>query len=153
VDTIGLLLSLKPGLYAYEIAVGGSGARSAEPAQAATMNLDPRSTTQALFFMAHGVPVSPEHLHCVVGKMSLEADGTVFDWRQGTEGLFTVHGLKQHGRPAYAFVAVHDRGHWCRIDARDNISKIAFALLMVVTHAHLPAGKPGGPALTLPVGR
>jgi hypothetical protein len=147
------LLNLKPGLRTYEIAVGGSGTPLAEPEQSATINLYPRSTAQSLFYMSHGVLVPPQHLDCGVVKAALEPDGTVFDWRQVTEGLFTVHAVKQHGRPACAFVAVHYRGHWFYIDDRDNNSKITFALMMVMTRANLLAGKQGGPALTLPVGR
>jgi len=151
------LLHLKPGLLAYEITVGGPGEAfplSCPPEESATIHLDPRSAAQSAFYLAHGVIVPPEHLQSGVATAAVEPDGSVFDWQQVTGGLFTVHSVRQHRRPACAAVAVKYRDYWFYIDDRDADSKITFELMLVMTRMNLlGVRKGGGPALTLPVGR
>jgi hypothetical protein len=151
------LLNLKPGLLVYEITVGAPEEAfplACPPEESATINLYPRSTVQAAFYMAHGVVVPPEHLQSGVATAAVEPDGTVFDWQQVTGGLFTVHSVRQHHRPACAAVAVKYRDYWFYIDDRDADSKITFELMMMMTRMNLlGVHKTGAPALTLPVGR
>jgi hypothetical protein len=61
--------------------------------------------------------------------------------------------VKQHWRPACAFVAVRYREYWFYIDDRDADSKATFALLLTMTRINLIGTKKGGPTLTLPVSR
>src|SRR5262249_60855581 len=75
-----------------------------------TIYLLPRSTVQAMFYLSHGVVVPPEHLACGLVRATVEPDGQVFDWQEGTQGLFTVRTVKQDCRPEYAHVAVQYHG-------------------------------------------
>ncbi len=150
------LLRLRPGLLRYEVTVGGPEdpfSPAAPPEGAASINIYPRSTVQALFYAAHGVLVPPEHLNCGLVRPTLAADGSAFDWQQVTAGLFTVHSVRSICRPKNAFVAVRYRDYWFYIDDGDTDSKITFALLSVMTRVNLLGVRKGGPALTLPVGR
>jgi hypothetical protein len=151
------LLHLVPGLPAYEIKVGSGGDpqfAAANPQElTSSIHLIPRSPVQAFYYMAHGVIVPPEHFASGVATVPVEADGTVFDWQQVMQGLFTVHSCRQVLRPKNAYVAVKYRDHWYYIDDRDTDSKIAFALMTTMTRVNLlGVRKTGGPALTLPVG-
>jgi hypothetical protein len=81
----------------------------------------------------------------------------VFDWRQVTDGLFTVKAVCQKKRPACAAVAVFLRGYWFYIDDTDHATKSTFNLLRPARRLDLGATaverRGGGPVLTLPVGR
>jgi hypothetical protein len=143
------LLHLKPGLLRYEIAVGS--ARDTFPKESApeantALNVTPRSTIQALYYMSHGVEVPSEHVACGI------AVPPVGDWQDVTRDLFTVRSVKQRRRPEQAHVAVKYRGYWFYIDDRDNDSKMAFGLMMTMTRLNLLGTRKGGPLLTLPVG-
>jgi hypothetical protein len=151
------LLHLKPGQLAYEITVGSPAEAfplACPPEESATLNLYPRSAVQAVYYMAHGVEVPPEHLQSGVATAAVEPDSSVFDWQQVTGGLFTVHSVRQHLRPKCAAVAVKYRDYWYYIDDRDADSKITFSLMLTMTRVNLlGVRKSGAPALTLPVGR
>lgn len=150
------LLQLKPGLLGYEIVIGGP-ERVFPPTRPAegstTLDLFPRSILQVTFYMAHGVIVPPEHVLEGLVLPTLEPDSQPFDWQQVTEGLFTVHHVKQKCRPKQASVAVKYRDHWYYIDDRDQQSKITFSLVLAMTRVNLLGVRKGGPVLTLPVGR
>ena len=82
------------------------------------------------------------------------SDGSAFDTRAVTEGLFQVHTCKGHKRPPTAYVAVKYRGYWYFIDDRDQASKTTFALVLQLARMDFASQEPtGGPFLTLPVGR
>jgi hypothetical protein len=153
------LLWLQPGLTQYDVTTGALPPypESFPPARLTTIDLRPRSTVQALFYMSHGVSVPPEHLAEGVAQSTVGPDGRPFDWRQVTAGLFSVCSVKQHHRPEGAYVAVPYRGYWFYIDDRDHASKATFNLMLQLTRLDL-AGAPtqarqGSPILTLPVGR
>ena len=81
-------------------------------------------------------------------------DGTPFDSRAVTDGLFAVHVCKGHKPPAEAYVAIVHRGYWFYIDDRDQVSKAAFALVLATSRLDFARQQPAaGPFLTLPVGR
>jgi hypothetical protein len=77
----------------------------------------------------------------------------VFDLREVTRGLFEVHSCKGIKPPPEAYVAVRYRGWWFYIDDRDQASKATFALMLGISRLDLGRQRPGGPALTLPLGR
>jgi hypothetical protein len=150
------LLHLRPGQLSYDVMVGASQdpfPTTQPPEEETALHLFPRSALQALFYLAHGVLVPPEHLKCRVVTAALEPDGQVFDWQEVTSGLFTVHFANQHGRPEHAYVAVKYRGYWFYLDDRDADSKISFSLMLAMTRINLLGVRKGSPALTLPVGR
>jgi hypothetical protein len=149
------LLHLRPGVLSYRVTVGSADVfpLAPDPEGSTTFDVTPRSTVQALFYLAHGVMVPPEHLSRGILQPTLEPDGSVFDWQQVLGGLFTVHSVKQCCRPKQAWVAVKYRGYWFYIDDSDYDSKISFTLIMVMARANLTSVPKGGPTLTLPVGR
>ncbi|QJW98561.1 hypothetical protein [Frigoriglobus tundricola] len=154
------LLHLKPGLTRYEVTQSTVGFIEKRPdaPPSEKLNLVPRSLVQVLFYISHGVEVPPEHLAAGLAKPTLEPDGRPFDWRQLTDGLFTVRAVCQKKRPACAAVAVYHRGYWFYIDDTDHATKSTLSLLRPARRLDLGAvtgdrRPPAGPTLTLPVGR
>jgi hypothetical protein len=153
------LLRLKPGLNRYEITQSTVGyiEKKSDAPLSEKINLVPRSLVQVLFYISHGVEVPSEHLAAGLAKPTLEPDGRPFDWRQLTDGLFTVRAVCQKKRPACAAVAVFHRGYWFYIDDTDHATKSTLSLLRPARRLDLGAigsdRRPAGPTLTLPVGR
>jgi hypothetical protein len=149
------LLNLKPEQTQYDVTVGVPPLQT--PKEGAVpesrLNIFPRSTVQALFYLSKGVEIPLEHyargyVHPTTGQ-----DGSPFDWQQLTGDFFTVHSVKQRCRPDCAYVAVKYRDYWYYIDDRDNESKIAFTHMSAMVRLNMLSSKKGGPTLTLPVGR
>jgi hypothetical protein len=150
------LLHLRPGLVSYEVVIGGPERvfpLNPPPEGHTKIDLFPRSVLQVTYYLAHGVIVPPEHVLEGLVTTAMEPDGRPFDWQQVTEGLFTVHSVKQKCRPKQAAVAVKYRDHWFYIDDRDQPSKVSFSLVLAMTRVNLLGVRKGGPMLTLPVGR
>ena len=81
-------------------------------------------------------------------------DGSPFDGRAVTAGLFTVRTCKGHNPSANAYFAVRYRGYWYCIDDRDQTSKTTFALTLELSRLDFGLNEATtGPLLTLPVGR
>lgn len=96
----------------------------------------------------------PEHVAAGLASLPLAPDGTTFDTRVVTEGLFQVHNSHGYKRRPEAYVAVKYRGYWYFIDDRDQATKTTFALVLQLSRMDFAAQEPaGGPFLTLPVGR
>jgi len=154
------LLHLKPGLTRYEVTQSTVGFIEKKPdaAPSEKINLVPRSLVQVLFYISHGVEVPPEHLASGLAKPTLEPDGRMYDWRQVTDGLFTVKAVCQKKRPECAAVAVYHRGYWFYIEDTDHATKSTFTLLRPTRRLDLGGvasdrRTPAGPTLTLPLGR
>ena len=140
------LLHLKPGLTLYELITSSSDAFSLEAspgAQATTINVLPRSTIQALFYLSRGVQVPEDHLREGV----VTAEGT-----PPTLGLFKVAATGQSFAPSNAAVAVKYRGYWYYIDDRDIESKRTFSLMLLMAQISAAKTAKEGPVLTLPLG-
>jgi hypothetical protein len=112
-----------------------------------------RSTSQVYFYLANGVEVPGDHLEAGLVKLPAGPDGRPVDGRAVTEGLFAVHACRGHKPPPTAFVAVKYRDYWYYIDDRDQQSKATFALVLSLSRLDFARQQPGGPFLTLPVGR
>jgi hypothetical protein len=97
--------------------------------------------------------VPREHLAAGLVRPPAAPDGQPFDERAVTEGLFAVHACLGHKPPPSAFVAVKYRDYWYHIDDRDQQSKATFALVPSLSRLDFARQLPGGPCLTLPVGR
>lgn len=144
------LLNLQPGRSEYDMVVGGTKDTFAAKTPAkpgTTIHIEPRSTVQALFYMARGVEVPAPHLECANAPPILETGAEI------TSGLFTVHSVRQLCPPPCAYVAVKYRDWWFYIDDRDNESKITFNLAVVMSRVTLIGQRRNGPMLTLPVGK
>jgi hypothetical protein len=151
---LAALLNLKNGETRYELVVASGVPDPAKnPTEPdAVFRLTPRSTAQALFFLANGVAVPPEHVEG--GLVRLPADGT--DTAEATRGLFHVHTCPGHPHkpPACAYAAVWYRDHWFYIDDRDLESKATLLLMLQLRRLDFQRQQIGNiPALTLPVGK
>ncbi|QEH38786.1 hypothetical protein OJF2_73960 [Aquisphaera giovannonii] len=150
------LLDLRPGLSRYEIVAGPGITPEALPAALPAkdeLHFNLRSTAQVYFYLANGVEVPCEHLEAGLVKLPPGPDGRPLDGRAITDGLFTVHACRGHKPPPAAFVAVKYRGYWYYIDDRDTQSKATFMLVLSLSRLDFGRQQPGGPVLTLPVGR
>jgi hypothetical protein len=112
-----------------------------------------RSSSQVYFYLANGVEVPAEHLARGLVRLPIGPDGTPFDGRVVTDGLFTVHACRGHNPPPTAFVAIKYRDYWYYIDDRDRPTKATFALMLSLNRLDFGRQPPGAPFLTLPVGR
>ena len=93
---LATLLNLKPGEERYELVVA---AGVPDPAKnptepVAALRVTPLSTAQALFFLANGVEIPPEHPACQLVRLS--ADGA--DPAGATRRVFRVHCPAGHER-------------------------------------------------------
>jgi hypothetical protein len=150
------LLNLRPGQRRYDVVTHSGGERDPlrEPVPPADqVQIVPRSTAQVSFYLANGVEVPPEHISAGLATAPVGEDGTVFDMREITRGLFEVHACKGHKAPPTAYVAIRARGWWYYIDDRDQASKATLALMVQLSRLDLARQRPAGPTLTLPVGR
>jgi hypothetical protein len=150
------ILNLRPGERRYELVVRGDPVpdplRFPRPPDT-EVRVNPRSTAQVLFYLANGVEVPAAHLDAGLVQFPVDATGEVFDARAVTRGLFEVHVCKGLKPPPAAYAAVKYRGYWYYIDDSDLASKSTLALMLQMTRLDLARQHPGGPALTLPVGR
>jgi hypothetical protein len=150
------LLNLEPGLRRYDLRVVGGGVPDPllHPSPpSAELRIVPRSTAQVFFFLSNGVEVPAEHLHCGLAQAPVDDEGKVFDGREVTAGLFTVHACKGHHPPSTAYVAVKYRGYWFYIEDRDAASKSTLTLMMQLARMDFSRQQPAAPLLTLPVGK
>lgn len=116
------------------------------------LDLETRSLLQALYYVAHGVEIPPEHLSRGVLTQTLDAQGQAFDWQKVTNKFFRVRWAQGESRPELAHVAVRYRNYWYFLDDTDQESKAVFSLLMELGRLEL-SGKPGpAPQLSLPLG-
>jgi hypothetical protein len=150
------LLNLEPGQLQYNLIVASDvldPLRAPNP-PSTDLRLTPRSTAQVFFYLANGVEVPQEHIATGLVRPPVTPDGSPFDLRAVTAGLFTVHCRPGHKPPPEAYVAVRYRGYWYYIDDRDQASKTTFALILHLSRLDfgLEEGT-SGPFLTLPVGR
>ena len=156
IEELSSLLNLEPEAREFEIVVSGDVAdpiRFAGP-PSHTLHITPRSTAQVFFYLANGIEVPAEHLAAGLVSLPQAPDGSAFDTRAVTEGLFQVHTCGGHKRPPTAYAAVKYRGYWYFIDDRDQVSKTTFALVLQLARMDFASQEPtGGPFLTLPVGR
>ena len=156
-DELARLLNLQPKLPRYEM-VAAPGvipdpmlSPTLLPSTAVQFNL--RSTAQVYYYLANGVEVPCDHLESGLVQPPKGLDGRPFDGRAVTSGLFTVHACRGHKPPGTAFVAVRYRDYWYYIDDGDQASKATFALMLQLSRLDFARQQPGGPLLTLPVGR
>lgn len=146
------ILRLQPGQPFYELepAPGGQ-VRPTDPAeQRSKLTITTRSPLEVLFFLSHAIAVPPEHVEKGLVTVTLNPDGSVFDWGMVTGDLLRVC-VARH-KPKRAAVAVNYRHHWYYIDDTDIASKTTLALMIELIRLQ-KGGSPGGqPLLTVPIG-
>ena len=151
-----VLLDLQPARDRYDILMAGD---VADPLKypgspSPDLRITPRSTAQVYFYLANGVEVPREHVAAGLIRPPIAPDGTPFDSRAVTAGLFTVHCCKGHKPPPTADIAICYRDYWYYIDERDQATKTTFALMLELSRLDFGSQETtAGPFLTLPVGR
>jgi hypothetical protein len=148
------LLNLKLGLDQYEVIIAtGVPDPLRNPTEPSDdLKFAPRSTAQALFFLANGVEVPSAHISS--GLVEVETDA--IDPTEATRGIFHVHSVPAHHHkpPPSAYVAFRYRDHWFYIDDRDRESKATLLLMLRLRRLDFRRQTIGAvPALTLPIGR
>lgn len=148
------VFKVKPGEKKYEIEVTKlTPFPIAYPAEGVkVLDLETRSLLQALFFVAHGVDVPPSHVVAGLARMTIDVDGSTFDFDRVLGGLFKVKSVMCKCRPKDAAVAVHYLDHWYYIDERDHDTRATFALLLYMSRLELGSSSGSAPILTLPLG-
>lgn len=148
------LLNLQPGAQRYDLTVASGVTDPAKEREEPTnaLRVTPRSTAQALFFLANGVEIPAAHVAC--GLVHLPPDGV--DPGEATRGVFRVRSCPGHPRkpPACAYVTVWYRDHWFYVDDRDQESKATLILMLQLRRLDFQRQRlESAPALTLPIGR
>jgi hypothetical protein len=110
-----------------------------------------RSVMSAMFYLSQGVDVPPEHETQRLVTVTLNADGSRFDWQQVLQGTFRVR--TSPSEPSSAAVKVQHRGHWFFIPDDDLESKSTFLLLVQLTNMQAGRSALPLPLLTIPAGR
>jgi hypothetical protein len=155
-EELTFLLNLEPDRLRYDVVTSPGVVldplRSPTP-PSGELRVSLRSSSQVYFYLANGIEVPPEHLAAGLVRLPIGPDGRVFDGRELTAGLFTVHVERGHKPPPTAFVAIKYRGYWYYIDDRDQETKATFALMLSMSRLDFGRGQPSAPFLTLPVGR
>lgn len=118
-----------------------------------TVDLETRSLLQALYFVAHGVEVPPEHVEAKLARQTLTADGRPYDWSQYLSGLFRVRSRRGGCGGDEVAVAVEYRGACFFIDVTDHDTRSTFALLLELARLEVPSNRQNAPILTLPLGQ
>ncbi|MDR0678968.1 MAG: hypothetical protein LBF24_01820 [Puniceicoccales bacterium] len=111
------------------------------------LRLRARSVQGAMFYLANGVRIPPEHCDAGVVAVTRYPSGSAFDWSDLLGQLFTVHCSKE--RPENAFVSVRHRDYWFYVEDSDITSKATFMLL--ANAFSLQAGDAGIIAPTLAI--
>jgi hypothetical protein len=147
------ILHLVPGLPFYEIELsdGNQGRAADVPAQRTKLTVTMRSLLELMYYLSHAIQVPPEHIEKGLVTITINPDGTPFDWEQLTGDLLRVCVAKH--KPKQAAVAVKYRGYWYYIDDADISSKTTLALFRELTRLQKVGAAEGQPLLTLPVGR
>jgi hypothetical protein len=147
------IFKIKPGLPQYDVTLEALNPfPSTYPAEGVTkIDLEARSLLQAMYYVAQGVEIPPEHASRGIVTVTRDASGRPFDWQRVTKDLFRVRWAPGDARPAHAHVAVLYQGYWFYIDETDLDTKTTFSLLMELARLELSAAG-SQPLLTIPLG-
>ena len=115
-----------------------------------TIKITTRSIFEVMSLLAKGVEVPKAHIKKGIAEITLNADGSYFDWGQVLGDLFNVQVCKL--RPRRAAVAVRYRGYWFYISDIDHKSKTTLSLFNELLRLQRVGAAEGQPVLTLPVG-
>jgi hypothetical protein len=116
------------------------------PTAANEVALLTRSVLEIIIEMASRIDVPAEH----VAEGRTYATAPEVGSGPGQVPPFTrVHTGKE--KPAHAFAAIRNRGHWYWIDDRDRVSKVHFTFLMVLFSLTETGTPPQVPVITVPV--
>jgi hypothetical protein len=109
-----------------------------------------RSLLEVMFYLSQGIEIPLQHQTMGLVTLTVDHDGTLFDWTQMTGDLFRVMSCKKC--PKHAAVAVPYKGYWFYIDDSDLNSQSTFMLLVELFGIEVRAGGGDGFLYTLNVG-
>ena len=115
-----------------------------------TISIRSRSLMSIFFYLSHHVDSPPQHKSDGLITVTLNKDGSEFDWGK-TAGGGLFHIRNSDTQPELPFVAIPYRGQWFYLADNDLESKSTFMLLTQLFRLQAGAAKSAGPALTLPV--
>jgi hypothetical protein len=115
-----------------------------------TISIHSRSLMSIFFYLSHHVDTPDTHKKSGLVTVTLNEDGSKFDWIKTTVGSL-FHILYSEKQPDLAFVSIPYRGQWFYLADNDLESKSTFMLLTQLFRLQAGAAKSSGPALTLPV--
>ena len=113
------------------------------------IQIDFRSLAGIQFFLSHGIKIPEEHLDEGLVQITMNTDGTEFDWTEITGELITIHSSRNE--PKQGSAKVFYRDYWFYIEDSDITSKYTFMLLNQIESLQSGEIKEAGPTLTLPV--
>lgn len=115
----------------------------------ASLGLMTRSLLSAMYYLSLGVEVPPKDVAAGTVAMTLNTDGSLFDWHHVIGDLLTINW--SYRKPDYAYLAVPYRGYWFYIDDSDVSSKRTFVLLQQIYNLQSKQQEREGPLLTIPL--
>ena len=145
-DEMRELLGLDPSLTEYSV-VAGSGWTSEE--QTSQIVINTRSLLGVFYYLSQGVESPSKHVENGWVTVTLNEDGTVFDWSQVLNELFEVE--VSSSRPDDAYVATYYNGNWYSISNSDLDSKASFTILSQMFALETGDVASQMPLLTIPV--
>ncbi len=150
---IARILHLHPGSETYDMDEAPEGQLRASESHAAgnKVTVTTRSILEVMSLLSQAVCVPENHVRAGVATVTLNPDGSCFDWDEVLGGLFHVSVSKL--KPHHAWTAVHYRGYWYYIDDADIASKNTVSLFNELFRLQRIGAAEGQPVLTLPVGK
>jgi hypothetical protein len=115
-----------------------------------TLHIKTRSFQGVMYFLSNAVQVPEADIAARRVPVSLQSDGSVFDWSAVMDDLLNIKSSKEP--PDNAAVAVRHRGHWFYIDDADIDSKSTFSMIGQIFALQSGSVNIPLPMLTLPVG-
>jgi hypothetical protein len=115
----------------------------------ASLGLMTRSLLSAMYYLSLGVEIPPKDVAAGTIAMTLNQDGSLFDWHNVIGDLFSIRW--SYRKPDYAYLAVPYRGYWFYIDDADVSSKRTFVLLQQIYNLQAKQQEKEGPLLTIPL--
>ncbi len=116
----------------------------------ASLGLMTRSLLGTMYYLSLGVEVPPKDVTAGTVAMTLNDDGSLFDWHYVIGDLMTIHW--SYRCPDNYYLAVPYRGYWFYIDDSDVSSKRTFVLLQQIYNLQAKQQEKEGPLLTIPLG-
>ena len=116
----------------------------------ASLGLMTRSLLGTMYYLSLGVEVPPKDISAGTVAMTLNENGSLFDWHHVIGDLMTINW--SYRRPDTSYLAVPYRGYWFYIDDSDVNSKRTFVLLQQIYNLQAKQQEKEGPLLTIPLG-
>ncbi|MCB1072647.1 MAG: hypothetical protein H7A41_05355 [Chlamydiales bacterium] len=116
----------------------------------ASLGLMTRSLLGTMYYLSLGVKVPPKDIAAGTVAMTLNDDGTLFDWHHVIGDLMCINW--SYRQPDNYYLAVPYRGYWFFIDDSDISSKRTFVLLQQIYNLQAKQQEKEGPLLTIPLG-